>query len=298
MDGIEAVHIIRNEIGTEYAKTVPIIALTANAIAGNDVMFLKNGFQAFLTKPIDIRKLNEAINRWVRDKKYEKTLIQKENIPPAETRETFLEQNKTDAMDSAAAITEYLHNNVVKGIYFEKAMERFGTGDIWLDSVKTYISCTPLLLNDLHEVNQENLEHYRITVHGIKGSSYAIAADDVGRLAEDLEKAARNEDMDFIHSNGEALITAVEALIDNLKLLEEKIEANFSKPKKAEPSKEVLDKILIAASSYNITEIDTAMEELEKYQYESQGDIVPWLKEQIELSEFEQIKERLSSPLV
>jgi CheY-like chemotaxis protein len=36
MDGIEAVRIIREEIGSEYARTVPIIALTANALVGND----------------------------------------------------------------------------------------------------------------------------------------------------------------------------------------------------------------------------------------------------------------------
>jgi CheY-like chemotaxis protein len=46
MDGIEATLRIR-DIGTEYAKTVPVIALTANAILGNEDMFLKRGFQAF-----------------------------------------------------------------------------------------------------------------------------------------------------------------------------------------------------------------------------------------------------------
>jgi len=66
MDGLETVRIIRNDIALAYAKTVPIIALTANALKGNDVMFREHGFQDFLSKPIDILKLDEMLRKWVR----------------------------------------------------------------------------------------------------------------------------------------------------------------------------------------------------------------------------------------
>jgi signal transduction histidine kinase/CheY-like chemotaxis protein len=64
MDGIETVRIIRNEL-TGYAQTVPIIALTANAIVGNEKMFLENGFQGFLSKPIDLVKLDQILRIWI-----------------------------------------------------------------------------------------------------------------------------------------------------------------------------------------------------------------------------------------
>jgi len=70
MDGIEATKRIR-AIGTKYAQNIPIIALTANAIAGNEQMFLENGFQAFLPKPINIMSLDLTVRRWVRDKSRE-----------------------------------------------------------------------------------------------------------------------------------------------------------------------------------------------------------------------------------
>jgi signal transduction histidine kinase/CheY-like chemotaxis protein len=66
MDGIETTRIIREEIGTLYAKTVPIIALTAAEVDRKEDMFLQNGFNAFLSKPIDITRLDEEINHWVR----------------------------------------------------------------------------------------------------------------------------------------------------------------------------------------------------------------------------------------
>jgi CheY-like chemotaxis protein len=65
MDGLEAARVIRNEIDLEYTKTVPIIALTANALKGNDAMFREHGFHDFLSKPIDILKLDEILRKWV-----------------------------------------------------------------------------------------------------------------------------------------------------------------------------------------------------------------------------------------
>lgn len=81
MDGLEAMRIIREELGTEYAQTVPVIALTANAIVGNEELFLARGFQAFLSKPIDLFKLDAILRQWVRDKDLERRL----SITAAET---------------------------------------------------------------------------------------------------------------------------------------------------------------------------------------------------------------------
>jgi CheY-like chemotaxis protein len=64
MDGMETAERIR-AIGTEYARTIPIIALTANAAVGNEQMFLENGFQAFLPKPVNIRDLDTVIRKWL-----------------------------------------------------------------------------------------------------------------------------------------------------------------------------------------------------------------------------------------
>jgi CheY-like chemotaxis protein len=71
MDGMEATHAIR-ALGTKYAENIPIIALTANVIAGNEQIFLDNGFNAFLAKPFNVMTLDAIVQRWVRDKAKEK----------------------------------------------------------------------------------------------------------------------------------------------------------------------------------------------------------------------------------
>jgi signal transduction histidine kinase/HPt (histidine-containing phosphotransfer) domain-containing protein len=60
MDGIEALQVIRG-LDSDYAKNIPVIALTANAVAGNEKMFLASGFQAFLPKPIERTRLDEIV---------------------------------------------------------------------------------------------------------------------------------------------------------------------------------------------------------------------------------------------
>lgn len=64
MDGVETVQRIR-AMEPEYYQNVPIIALTANAVSGAREMFLNEGFQDFLAKPIDIAMLERILKLWL-----------------------------------------------------------------------------------------------------------------------------------------------------------------------------------------------------------------------------------------
>jgi CheY-like chemotaxis protein len=72
MDGIETTAIIRAwEKEQHLHKQVPIIALTANAVVGMKEMFIKSGFNDFVSKPIDVSKLDEMLDRWIPKEKRE-----------------------------------------------------------------------------------------------------------------------------------------------------------------------------------------------------------------------------------
>ena len=64
MDGVEAVRIIRETDGEKYSS-LPIVALTANAIVGAKEMFLENGFNDFISKPIDIEALSNILLKYL-----------------------------------------------------------------------------------------------------------------------------------------------------------------------------------------------------------------------------------------
>jgi len=60
MDGIETVKIIRS-----MGYKQPIVALTANAVVGQAEIFLENGFNAFISKPINIEQLDAELNKFI-----------------------------------------------------------------------------------------------------------------------------------------------------------------------------------------------------------------------------------------
>jgi CheY-like chemotaxis protein len=64
MDGIEAAAAIR-ALNRAYVLYMPIVALTANAVLGMREMFLDQGFDDYLSKPIDIGRLDEIVVRWI-----------------------------------------------------------------------------------------------------------------------------------------------------------------------------------------------------------------------------------------
>jgi CheY-like chemotaxis protein len=81
MDGIEATAAIRKwetkqgklreNRSMAFPNGVPIIALTANAVAGMKEKFLEQGFNDFLSKPIDVSKLDEILEHWIKKEKIE-----------------------------------------------------------------------------------------------------------------------------------------------------------------------------------------------------------------------------------
>jgi CheY-like chemotaxis protein len=70
MDGIEATMAIRALEGERF-KSMPIVALTANAVVGMRETFIEKGFSDFLAKPIDVPKFDEILDRYIPTEKKE-----------------------------------------------------------------------------------------------------------------------------------------------------------------------------------------------------------------------------------
>ncbi|MDR2376436.1 MAG: response regulator [Treponema sp.] len=282
MDGIEAARIIRSEIGTEYAKNVPIIALTANALAGNEDMFLSSGFNAFIAKPIDIMRLDVILNQWVRDKQTEETLWKAE--------QEFKEPG------TVAATGGVLDSVRLEGMDIAAGLKRYGTEEIYLRILQSYLTHTPELLKKLRCLSRETLPHYAITVHGLKGASYGICAEKIGKEAEDLELAAKAGDYEKVQSKNATFILKVETSLKDLGELLKSAAGNSSPKKKtAAPDTSLLEKLLDASKRFKPAIMETTMTELESYEYESGGDLISWLREQIDNLEYDAVREKLES---
>ena len=292
MDGVETLRRIR-ELGTDYAKNVPIIILTANAIVGNEEAFLHEGFQAFLSKPINAMFLDSALRRWVRNKNQEKERGDLEGVTKTLAA---LQPGSLSESRLLEAWKELFGAPDVDLIDLERGIERFGGDEmIYLEVLESYAKDTPLLLEGLRFAESETLAAYAVTVHGIKGSSRGICAGDVGALAEDLEHAAKAEDLSFVEAKNGAFLAAAEQLAERLSALTQKVrKVGAPKPLKPEPDLTALAALRAACEKFDIDEVDKAMNNLTAWEYESGGELITWLKEQTALLNFKQIAERLS----
>jgi len=284
MDGIEATRIIREEIGTEYAKNIPIIALTANAIVGNEAMFLSKGFQAFLTKPIDLPRLDAVIREWVRDREKEKEL-------------GIANRNTCRIEKDGRAATDHRELGMkIDGLEQAKGLERFGDKESYFQVLRSFVENTRPLLESMKNPTPDALPAYTVTVHGIKGAAKGICANAVGNQAEALEHAAREGDFAFVEANNQAFFETAFKLVADIDGLLRAAAANTSKPSKEAPDADVLSRLLAACDAYDMDGVDAVMKEMDAYEYRADGGLAAWLRENVERMNFVEIKERLSSP--
>jgi CheY-like chemotaxis protein len=278
MDGVETTKRIR-----DMGYKGPIVALTANAVTGQSDMFLKNGFDDFISKPIDLRQMNIVLNKFIRDK-------QSAEVIEATRQGALAEKANGQSKKSIASVT-------ITDLDVGKGIERYnGDEKIYLDILRSYARSTrsTLGLIETETITEENITDYKIRVHGIKGASYDIFAEKIGKEAEVLEYAANDVNLSLIRERNPAFLTAAEKLLDNIDAALASVDDKSSKPKRDKPESELLSKLLTACNVYDMDGADTAMTEIEEYQYTADDGLAAWLRENIDMTNFGQIAERLS----
>ncbi|MCL1998699.1 MAG: ATP-binding protein [Turicibacter sp.] len=163
MDGIETINEIHK---TGYNH--PIVALTANALIGQSEMFLQNGFDGFISKPIDTSHLNSILNKFIRDKQPVEVVeaarrnaenINKERQTKEGMWEFFSGNNKTEAS-----------SEFIKGLNKEFARTQ---KDV-VASIRTALE-------------ENDITACRRSVHTLKGLARTIGKNDLAEVAGQLE---------------------------------------------------------------------------------------------------------------
>jgi len=270
MDGIEATERIR-AIGTPYAKSITIISLTANAISGNEQMFLDSGFQAFLSKPINILKLDAILKQWVRDKS-------KESALPA-------------ALPSQKSSQEVL----IPGIDGKKGLSLYADDfELYLPTLRSYAANTPALISKLRHVSEDTLRSYATNVHGLKGSSGSIGAEGIRERAARLEAAAKSGFLSEVLADNTAFLKDAEALVADISAWLTKLDTENEKPRLPAPDIQLLQNLRLCCERFDMNDADEAMEKLESASYDKDGQLITLLREKIDTSDFSEAVELIN----
>jgi CheY-like chemotaxis protein len=265
---------------------VPIIAFTANAIIGTDEKFLSNGFDGFISKPIDRIRLDEILNKWVRDCRTGETL-------PTAEEDTIREQS------GETAETRLFEDLSASGFDIAKGLERYGDESSYLGVLRSYATHTPELLDRMATCSGL-LPEYAITVHGIKGASAGICAAAVAASAAELEGLAKTGDMESVLSRNATFIEMARKLIceigETLKVASSRLSAQQGDHRRLpSPDGALLAEMLYGATRMLTSVMERALSKLECHDYDSGGELVTWLRERLEDLDYTAIRERLEN---
>ena len=174
MDGVTTTKRIRKECGENGKQTV-VIALTANVMKGVKEMFLNNGFQDFIAKPVDRIPMYHVLSKWIPANKKQETTepLVMEDVELDEIAEIFIK-----GIDVKHALTHHTGN-------LNEYLEILNL--FYIDGIRKIEYLDTLL-------KEGDYENYRIEVHALKSASANIGAKELSGQAERLETAAMEKD--------------------------------------------------------------------------------------------------------
>lgn len=268
LDGCETLHRMKAMENFINADT-PVIVLTANAISGAREKYMEEGFQQFLSKPIEPAKLEKVL----RDMLPEAKLVIRTSKKAAEA----VEETKEDSVELLPelegirwdyALTflqdrQLLHDTACEFAATAKAeiQELIALYGLLPDSIKQWTG---------QDKEAEDLRQYRVKVHAMKTTAAMIGAIGISELARLLEYAARDERLEDIHRLMPFFIEEWNLMAERTQiLLPEQQEENLT----AADSQTVcryLDLLEAAIDELDIDVMDEISSQLKQYRYEDE----------------------------
>lgn len=237
MDGTQALKMIRDHRSRLNADT-PVICLTADAIRGARERYLAQGFDDYLTKPVDGRLLEIMLMTYLpKDKLQEDPAGESQNEsgpvdqgtidngavdrgtedsgPVEKETEDSGPEDKGDEKDGDLLIDELEKI----GVDTKEGMEICADDmDIYKEILSEYASDSKDRRECLVRYHEEkDWDNYRIHAHSLKSSSKTIGAMDLSEIAKGLEEASANKDEEAIERDHDKALGLYDEIVSVIK---------------------------------------------------------------------------------
>ena len=227
MDGIQATELIHS-LDSDYARNLPVIALTANAIIGNEQMFLSKGFYAYLPKPIDIIRLDVIVRslfkNGIKDEEELRDVQKRMALELKDQKYKDLEHKEVihteqNTVDLCKLGQEVLLSKLkeIHSIHLGKLMLNYEDDmDMISMILQSFLKNTPFVLQQLEGYKESSMKDYQICIHGLKSCCNNVCAFSLANDAYQLEQAAKEDNIDFIREHHEDFVTKIRDLLHQL----------------------------------------------------------------------------------
>ena len=249
LDGIETTHIIRR-FHSEY-NDVPIIALTANVVGDVKNMFINEGMNDFVAKPIEVRMLINTIRKWLPKDKIKKRSVTTKIAP----------------VKKQVVLPDIPELNI------QGALKLLGSGELFMTILADYYHAIPKKLKLIQTYKEkEEWHNYTVEVHALKSASKQIGADDLSDRAAALEAAGNANDIDIILQNTDELLALYAHYQDILSpFFPEKHEVEGKPPITSDVLTEVFAEMKQAIDDLDMDKMDDAIHTLDGYSFDDEN---------------------------
>ena len=259
VDGVEATHIIR-QLVPSY-NDVPILALSANAVGSAREMFISEGMNDFVAKPIDLKEIVSKLRKW----------LPKEKIVP-------VDKDAAAPSEAAAASEESTHKqgtfsiSDIKELNTQNALSMLGTEKLFWTVLKDYYEAIEKKANVIlgHKA-AERWRDYTIEVHSLKSTSRQIGADSIADTAAEMEKAGNDGDIALINQKTDGMIEEYIKLHDALRKYFADSGEEEERIAELEDIVSMLERMHEALDNFDTLQMDEVMEEMSKFKYSDES---------------------------
>jgi CheY-like chemotaxis protein/HPt (histidine-containing phosphotransfer) domain-containing protein len=183
MDGYTATREIRN-LKSEI-RNVPIIAMTAHAMAGDEEKSLKAGMNGHVTKPIDPEQLFSTLQKWIQpaDKR---ALTQKAEVSASKEALTKASPDASSELELPDSLPGF---NLAEGLQRLQGNQKLYR-KLLMDFGAKYTEVAA----EIHEaLNKKDFKQAHSLVHNLKGLAGNLSASELQSAAIDIEKLIKGD---------------------------------------------------------------------------------------------------------
>ncbi len=237
LDGIETLQRMQAMEENPNADT-PVISLTANAVSGAREIYIRAGFDDYLTKPINSSQLEAMMLKYL----------------PAEKISTDVQQDAPPEPDTELPgwLKEAGCLNLAEGV------KHCGSAAAFMDALTVFAESVQTGADEIEGFfKNKDWENYTVKVHALKSTARVIGAEELSEKARRLENAGVNGYLEEISQDTPGLLALYRTYLERLAPL-----------RKAEPEPDAVEKTLIDRGQL-IEAYETIRELTSSFDYDS-----------------------------
>ena len=272
MDGLETTRRLR-QMKDEYYHTVPVIALTANALEDIRDEFMEAGMSDYLAKPVEAIEIYKCVLKWIPRRLI---VISNPNLKKTENRNVLGEKESSEHSDSVGQTSDKKQNKSGKvptklpGINKADGIKYTGSEKMWLKLLGDFYKLIDSKANKIEKCLADGMiRDYTIEVHAMKNTARMIGASHLSEWFFKMEKCGKAGDVDTITKETPGLLREFKSFKEVLRPYGEDNNRN-----KKEVSSEELVACLMsmrnAMDRFDLDAVDAAMQQLEQYRMPEQ----------------------------